>query len=171
MAIEADSTFNERNDTAGEKGMAAARAMGMITYRNYRQFINSQTDIDHRKLTDFTAASYIRHQGKKLARRFNAFSYYTLTQAMDTHNVSRNRAETVEDVLKNIQQPTLIFSMNDDMLCPYEEQSFLAEHIPHSKLLKIDTHYGHDGFLVETRKIAHHLQSFLMNDKVHYNFS
>ena len=37
------------------------------------------------------AASYQRYQGAKLAQRFNAFSYWYLSKAMDSHNVGRNR--------------------------------------------------------------------------------
>jgi homoserine O-acetyltransferase/O-succinyltransferase len=165
MAIEADSTFNENSPKAGEKGMAAARAMAMITYRNYEQYVNTQTDMDRRKLIGFAASEYIRHQGKKLIKRFNAFSYYTLTLAMDTHNIARKRSKTVEDVLKNIWHPTLIFSMKDDLLCPFEEQKFLADHIPNSNLVKIDTHFGHDGFLVETKQITNHIEIFLSKEK------
>lgn len=166
MAIEADATYGEGNIKAGEKGMAAARAFGMITYRNYKQFAHSQTDLDQKKLAGFNASTYIRHQGNKLMKRFNAYSYHTLTSAMDTHNIARKRAKTVEDVLKTIQQPTLVFSMKDDMLCPYEEQKFLADHIPGSELITIDTNFGHDGFLVETRKIGEELQSFLTEKKI-----
>jgi homoserine O-acetyltransferase/O-succinyltransferase len=165
MAIEADSSFGENNLKAGEKGLAAARAMGMVTYRNYEQFVNTQTEMDRRKLTGFAASEYVRYQGKKLVKRFNAFSYYALTLAMDSHNLARRRAKTIEDVLKTIHQPTLIFSMKDDMLCPYAEQKFLADHIPNAELVKIETHFGHDGFLVETKQIAHHLENFLAKEK------
>ena len=39
LAIEADSTWKEGGLKAGEKGLAAARAMGMVTYRNYTSFV------------------------------------------------------------------------------------------------------------------------------------
>jgi homoserine O-acetyltransferase len=165
MAIKADASFYEGNPKAGEKGMAAARAIGMITYRNYKQFVQTQTDVKHDRLSGFSAASYMQHQGKKLMKRFNAHSYYTLTQAMDTHNLARKRAKTIEDILRRIKQPTLIFSMKDDMLCPYEEQNFLADHIPNSKLVVVDTNFGHDGFLIETKKISTHIEAFLSHKK------
>jgi homoserine O-acetyltransferase len=161
MAIEADDSFHKHHAKAGENGLAAARAIGMLTYRNYKQFVSTQSDTDNNKITNFKASSYIRHQGQKLQRRFNAYSYHALTLAMDTHNIARGRARKIEDVLKTIQQPTLVFSMKDDMLCPFEEQKFLANHIPNSKLIVLDTAFGHDGFLVETKKIANHLLPFV----------
>jgi homoserine O-acetyltransferase len=161
MAIEADKTFYELKPSGGDKGLAAARAIGMITYRTYKHFIDTQTDPDLGKTNGFKASSYLVHQGMKLNKRFNAYSYHVLASAMDTHNIARGRAADPETVLKTIQQPTLIFSMKDDLLCPYEEQKFLAGHMPHAKLITIDTPYGHDGFLVETPQIAVHLQDFI----------
>jgi len=164
LALKADNTFQDKDPKAGEKGLEAARAMGMITYRNYKQFVNTQTDVKHDRLTGYAASTYIKYQGKKIAKRFSAQSYYALTKAMDTHNIARKRANSVNEVLRTIWQPTLIFSMKDDMLCPFEEQMLLAENIPAAALAKIDTYHGHDGFLVETKKIGERLELFL-NDR------
>ena len=166
MALKADASFFHKDPKAGEKGLAAARAMGMITYRNYNQFVHAQTDIKHDKLTGFSASSYIKHQGIKLVKRFNAHSYYTLTKAMDTHNIARRRGKTVEEVLKRIYQPTLIFSMKDDLLCPYEEQKLLAGHMPKARLITVNTNFGHDGFLVETRKISGSIERFMADKPI-----
>jgi homoserine O-acetyltransferase len=166
MALEADATFYDNNPKAGEKGLAAARAMGMITYRNYKHYVRSQTDLKHDKLTGFSAGTYIKHQGKKLVKRFNAHSYHVLSHAMDTHNIARGRAKTIEEVLKSIYRPVLILSMKGDFLCPYEEQEFLADNIQFSKLVVVDTHMGHDGFLTETKQMMEHIRSFLANEKI-----
>lgn len=165
MALEADASFHSQGPQAGAKGLAAARAIGMLTYRNYKQFVHSQTDLKEGKLNGFSADGYMRHQGKKLVGRFHAHSYYLLTQAMDTHNVARGRGDTVEEVLGSIRQPVLILSMENDLLCPYGEQQRLAEHIPHSKLIVIDTLMGHDGFLTEVEKIGIHINSFITSQK------
>ena len=59
MAIEADGTFRESFDKAGEKGLKAARAIGMPTSRNYGIFQEAQTDPDPEKIDGFRASSYI----------------------------------------------------------------------------------------------------------------
>ena len=51
LAIESDNTWNELNQAAGAKGLKAARAIGMLTYRNYEAFVKTQTDED--KIRDF----------------------------------------------------------------------------------------------------------------------
>src|SRR5215218_2273315 len=99
LAIEADNTWQEPHPDAGIKGMKAARAIGMLTYRSYEILVEKQTDPDVNKLDNFKASSYINHQGEKLVKRFNAYTYWMLTKAMDSHNIARGRAKNLETVL------------------------------------------------------------------------
>jgi homoserine O-acetyltransferase len=158
LAIETDTSWNELQPQAGARGLKTARAIGMLTYRNYEAFVKSQTDTEH-KLDNFKAASYIDYQGEKLVKRFNAYSYWILTKAMDSHNVARNRG-TVQDALKNIHAKTLLIGISSDFLCPVAEQKFLATHIPHARFVEIDSPYGHDGFLIEGKQIGDAITSF-----------
>ena len=161
MAIEADSSFQESFDKAGEKGLKAARAIGMLTYRNPHIYEDKQRDEDANKLDNFKASSYIEYQGNKLAKRFNAFSYWILTKAMDTHNLARGRDKSSEEILQTISQRTLIIGIETDILCPLHEQQYLAEHMPQAKLVVIHSEYGHDGFLTERKHIETHLKHWL----------
>jgi homoserine O-acetyltransferase len=158
LAIETDTSWNELQPQAGARGLKTARAIGMLTYRNYDAFVKSQTDTEQ-KLDNFKAASYINYQGEKLVKRFNAYSYWVLTKAMDSHNVARNRG-TIQDVLKSIRAKTLLIGISSDFLCPVAEQKFLARHIPHSHYVEIDSPYGHDGFLIEGKQIGDAITSF-----------
>jgi homoserine O-acetyltransferase len=153
LAIEADGTWKESSPTAGSKGLKVARGIGILTYRNYDILHQKQTDPDPNKLDDFKASSYINYQGDKLVKRFNAYSYWILTKAMDSHNLARNRAP-LEQVLTSITQPMLIIGISTDILCPLHEQRLLHQHISHSTLIEIDSSYGHDGFLIEHERIS-----------------
>lgn len=157
MALMADSSWNEMNASAGKKGIEAARAIGMLTYRNYGIMVKKQTDADTEKLDHFKASSYILYQGKKLADRFNAYSYWLLTRAMDSHQISRGRNKTVQQLLQSVPQQTHIIGISSDILCPVHEQELIAESIPHASLDVIHSEYGHDGFLVEAEKISQSL--------------
>jgi homoserine O-acetyltransferase len=161
LAIEADATWKNMDANAGNAGLKAARAIGMLTYRNYQIFKESQTDPDPEKIDDYKAASYINYQGDKLVQRFNAYSYWLLTKTMDSHNVSRGRGMDVAQVLNGITIPTLIIGIKSDILCPLEEQRFMAAHLPAAALVEIDSNYGHDGFIIETKQITSHLATFL----------
>lgn len=161
LAIEADTTWKEPHPDAGIKGMKAARAIGMLTYRSYEILVKTQTDPDVNKLDDFKASSYINHQGEKLVKRFNAYTYWMLTKAMDSHNIARGRAKNLETVLQTIPHKTLIIGISSDVLCPVQEQMFMAENMPHASYFEINSSYGHDGFLVEVEKISEHVSSWL----------
>lgn len=151
LAIETDPTWNNMVENAGAKGLKAARAIGMISYRNYEAFVKTQTD-NEEKLDDFRASSYINYQGDKLVKRFNAYSYWLLTKTMDSHNIGRGR-ESVENALSKIKSKTLIIGVSSDRLCPVAEQKLLAKHIPNATYEEIDSPYGHDSFLIEGKMI------------------
>ncbi len=161
LAIEADHTWKDHAANAGAKGLKAARAIGMLTYRNYSTFQEKQTDPDPEKVDDFKASSYLNYQGDKLVKRFNAYSYWLLTKSMDSHHLGRGRGGDLKKVLQSIQQPTLIIGIRSDILCPLDEQLFMADHIPNSKLIEIDSAYGHDGFIIETAQITQFLGDWL----------
>ncbi|MEW6469224.1 MAG: homoserine O-acetyltransferase [Bacteroidota bacterium] len=159
LAIEADPGWRDHADKAGAKGLKAARAIGMLTYRNYEAFGQTQTDEDTDKLDNFRASSYINHQGDKLVNRFHAYSYWLLTKSMDSHNVGRGRG-TAGDALKRIKARTLVVGISSDFLCPVAEQQYLARHIPDAEFREITSPFGHDGFLVESDKLSALIRAF-----------
>lgn len=164
LSIEADGTWMEASPHAAARGLKAARAIGMLTYRNYGILVEKQTDTDIEKLDHYKASSYIIHQGNKLVNRFNAYSYWILTKAMDSHNLARGRSQGVKTILQSLQQKTLILGISSDILCPPQEQEFLAHHLGHATFIAIDSAYGHDGFMVESDKIAFYLSGWLENE-------
>ena len=161
LAIEADDSWRFHQHNAGAKGLKAARAMGVISYRNYQILVEKQTEPDPEKLDNYKASSYINYQGDKLVSRFNAYSYWLLTKSMDSHHLGRGRGGHAEAILKSFKQKTLIIGINSDILCPLHEQELLAENISNSTLIKIDSLYGHDGFITEATKISEALTDWL----------
>ncbi len=152
LAIEADQTWRDDRDRAGAAGLEAARGMGLIGYRTFGAYQQNQLDGDE-KLDDFRAASYIRHQGKKLENRFFAQPYWHLTKTLDSHHVGRGRGGAAA-ALREIKQPALVISIDSDLLIPPSEQRFLAENLPNSTYFEIKSAFGHDGFLIETEVIG-----------------
>lgn len=149
MSIEVDPTWPESNAQAGINGMKAARATALISYRNYETYQITQARQENSVGGNLRAVSYQRYQGDKLAKRFNAFSYYRLSTMMDSQDVGRNRGGVVA-ALKSIQAKTLVIGIKSDALFPIVEQEFLAKYIPDASFQVIDSLYGHDGFLIES---------------------
>jgi homoserine O-acetyltransferase len=160
LAIEADPTWKEDDVRSGIEGLKAARAMGMISYRHYSTYAETQNEKVTDKVDEFRAATYQRYQGEKLANRFNAFTYWLLSKMMDSHNVGRKRPG-IEAALKQISAKALIIGIESDILFPVHEQQFLSKHIADATLEIITSTYGHDGFLVEFDQLKKIIKHFL----------
>jgi homoserine O-acetyltransferase len=159
MAIRHDATWAERSPAAGLNGMRTARSIALLSYRHYRTYAATQQEPSSEKIDDFRASSYQQYQGEKLARRFNAFSYWTLSKAMDSHHVGRRRG-SVEAVLRAIKTRCLFVGIDTDGLFPPDEQRWLAQRVPHARVAILTSAYGHDGFLVETEQLTREIQRF-----------
>ena len=160
LAITADRTFYSQSSDGGKKGLKAARSIALLSYRTYETYATTQLEINTEKVSDFKASSYQNYQGEKLVNRFNAYSYYYLTRAMDSHNVGRKRG-IMEDALKQIKAKTLVIGIPNDVLFPIQEQRFLANHIPSAQFAELNSFYGHDGFLIEIEVLTQILGNFL----------
>lgn len=154
--------FNEAQRMAigaGESGLRAARAIAMLSYRNYEMFERTASN-DSGQIGDYGAIGYQQHQGLKLENRFDPQSYVILSKAMDSHDVGRNRGGVV-NALNLVKARTLIIGISSDILFPVKEQVYLSELIPESELVIIDSPYGHDGFLTEGESINECILKFL----------
>lgn len=153
MAIEADKSWGRKENSAGKTGMKAARATALLSYRNYNTYHLTQHEENGDKYDDFKATSYQQYQGEKLGKRFDAFAYWTLSKAMDSHHVGRGRGG-LEQALNQIKAKTLVIGIDSDVLFPPSEQAEIAKYIPGAQLEIISSLYGHDGFLIETERIG-----------------
>jgi homoserine O-acetyltransferase len=161
LAVKADRTYYSNCADAALKGLSAARSIALLGYRGYTTYELTQKENRSDKTIDFAAASYQRYQGEKLAKRFNAYSYVRLLEAMDSHNIARGRQGNIAEVLKQITSNTLVINIKSDILFPSVEQKLLARHIPNTTYAEIESIYGHDGFLIETKELSWMI-------KVHY---
>ena len=160
MCIEADNSWKEKNPDAGVEGMKAARSIALISYRNYETYRATQSENDLGKIENFKSESYQKYQGEKLAKRFNAFSYYFLSKGMDSHNVGRGRG-SVEKALQRINSKALAIGITTDILFPVNEQKLIGKQIPNGEFVEISSLYGHDGFLLEYEQIEKVIKAFL----------
>ncbi len=168
MAINADPTWKESHQNAGIEGMKAARAVGLLSYRNYVCYDIKQSEETEEKFDGFKAASYQVYQGDKLALRFNAFTYWLLSKAMDSQNVGRGRSSII-DALKRIKAKSLFLGIDNDILFPIVEQKFLTRHVDGSYYRELDSFYGHDGFLLEYDKLTLTINQFYKEASMRLN--
>jgi homoserine O-acetyltransferase/O-succinyltransferase len=160
QCIELDPTWKNNDADAGMNGMKVARGVALISYRHPDTYNFYQEDRDLDSLGPYKSESYQAYQGEKLAARFNAFSYYYLSQSMDSHQLGRGRISTVQ-ALRRIKAKTHIIGIQSDLLFTEKEQIFLAENTPGADFFMIPSVYGHDGFLLEYDAISEIVQDFL----------
>ena len=162
MAIRADGTWGQLRDDAGLDGMAVARSIALISYRGAPAYNATQQDCDNPTDAAFErrAHTYQQHQGEKLRRRFNAFSYYRMTEAVDSHNIGRGRG-SVANALRQIKARTLVVAISSDILFPVEAHIPMRQYIPDVEYHLIESSFGHDGFLVEHEKLNNIITNFM----------
>ena len=161
MAIRLDKTWGERRDDAGIDGMAVARSIALMSYRGGAAYNATQQD-ENPAEASFTrrAHSYQQYQGEKLRRRFNAMSYYRLSEAVDSHNIARGRG-SIAEALSKIEARALVVAISSDILFPPEAHTPMREHIRDVEYHLIESEFGHDGFLVEHEKLNTIIQDFI----------
>jgi homoserine O-acetyltransferase len=152
------------------RGLALARRMALLNYR-------SPTELNQRFQRSwqsgvsplgqggrFAVESYLDFHGNKFTRRFDANSYIRLVEAMDSHDVGRDRGG-VEEALRRVTATTLVLGIDTDRLFPVDGQHRIARGIPRTldgdEAVVLASDFGHDGFLIETAAVGAHLRRLL----------
>ena len=141
------------------EGLAVARGIGHISYRTELE-LAARFGRDHQPGEEpfvggrYAVESYVDYQGDKLVRRFDANTYLVLSEAMNHHDVGRDRGG-IAAALATVTADVTIAGMSSDWLYPVRLQQELGELIPTSSAVEIvQTISGHDGFLVETELLG-----------------
>jgi homoserine O-acetyltransferase len=175
-AIKADPAFNEGDyyDAAAGKGpyrgLALARRMALLNYRSPEE-LNVRFERAWQSKVNpfgdggrFAVESYLDFHGNKFTRRFDANSYLTLVEAMNSHDVARGRG-SIKKAISKIKAEMLLVGIDSDRLFPVPSQEVIAQNCPKklfgNKLFVIKSDYGHDGFLIEADKVGKLLKRLL----------
>lgn len=140
-------------------GLGLARRLAHVTYRSEPELTvrfgrAPQGAEDPWNGGRYQVESYLDHHAAKLVRRFDAGSYVTLAEAMNSHDIGRDRGDT-RAALRRVTARTLVAGVDSDRLYPPSQQAELAAAIPAADHLRlIESPYGHDGFLIETEQVA-----------------
>lgn len=132
-----------------------------------KTFTAPSTSSNKKPPTYFSAQSYLRYQGEKFVKRYDANCYIAITRKLDTHDVSRHRADAtseedpVQQALSQIEQPALVLGIESDGLFTFEEQKEIAAGIPDSRLKRIESPEGHDAFLLQFEQVNRYIIEFL----------
>jgi homoserine O-acetyltransferase len=146
-------------DRLGEDGLALARELAMTTYR-------SEADFDQRfgraAEADGTASivSYLRYQGRKLVRRFDADTYRTLVGAMDRHDIGAGRGGLGPALARLADHGVRLtgLGISGDILFGPDQVRTLVDAAAaeggHARYVEVRSTKGHDAFLAEWDALA-----------------
>lgn len=140
-------------------GLGLARRLAHVTYRSepelHTRFGRAPQPGEHPWHGGrYQVESYLDHHATKLVHRFDAGTYVTLTDAMNSHDIARTRGGT-RPALRRVTARTLIAGVDSDRLYPLSQQAELAAGIPAADHVRvIHSPHGHDGFLLETQQVA-----------------
>jgi len=152
------------------RGLALARRMALLNYRSPTE-LNQRFQRSWQSSVSplgrggrFAVESYIDFHGNRFTRRFDANSYIRLVEAMNSHDIGRDRGG-VESALARVTARALVLGIDSDRLFPIEGQHRIARGIPGAldgdRAVVISSDFGHDGFLIETAVVGAHLRRLL----------
>jgi homoserine O-acetyltransferase len=148
-------------------GIAVARQLGHVTYLSrvsmQEKFGRRLQDRDDYSYTvtepDFSIESYLRHQGRKFADRFDANTYLLLSRALTYFDLDHVGA------LDRVRARTLLMSFTSDWIYPSAASRDLHDRLRAAakevEWHDLETTYGHDSFLLEEAVQAPIISSFL----------
>jgi homoserine O-acetyltransferase len=175
-AIKADPAFKDGDyyDAAPGfgpyRGLALARRMALLNYRSPEE-LNVRFERTWQSKVNpfgdggrFAVESYLDFHGNKFTRRFDANSYLTLVEAMNSHDIARGRG-SIKKAIQKIKAEMLLVGIDSDRLFPVASQQVISDSKPKklfgNKLFVIKSDYGHDGFLIEADKVGKLLKKLL----------
>ncbi len=176
LAIRTDPRFRDGDYYAAQpgdgphNGLGLARRMAHMTYRSDTELElrfgrTPQGAEDPLRGGRYAIESYLDHHSEKLVRRFDAGTYVSLTEAMNTHDVGRGRGG-VAKALESIEVPVVVGGIDSDRLYPIRLQEELAAYIPTAdSAAVIGSPYGHDGFLIEAGPVGELVQTTLARSR------
>jgi len=157
---------------SGLFGLATGRMCGYLSYlspdsmdkkfgRNY-----VQTDGLYELFGRFEVERYLDYNGLNFVNWFDPLSFLYITKAINIFDATRNY-DSLEDSLSRIKSELSLISFSSDILFLPREMQEIHQTMckigkeNFTKYIEIKSDYGHDAFLVEIDKFAHHVQNIL----------
>ncbi|HEY4152693.1 MAG TPA: homoserine O-acetyltransferase [Pseudolysinimonas sp.] len=160
--------FYAASDGAGpHRGLALARRMALLNYRSPTE-LNDRFERSWQSGLSplggggvFAVESYLGFHGNKFTRRFDANSYLVLTDAMNSHDIGRDRGG-VAAALGRATARAVVIGIDSDRLFPVAGQQVIARHLPGNidgdVPVVLESPFGHDAFLIEDRLVSEQLR-------------
>jgi homoserine O-acetyltransferase len=154
-------------DTLPARGLQVARMIGHITYlsddtmaerfgrtlRRPAQDASPGNDYQFTFDVEFEIESYLRYQGEKFSRYFDANTYLLITRALDYFDPAREHGGDLAAALAPARCDFLLASFSTDWrFAPERSREIVAALLANRRRVtyaEIDAPHGHDAFLLD----------------------
>ncbi|WP_345251410.1 homoserine O-succinyltransferase MetX [Pigmentiphaga soli] len=148
------------------RGLAVARMIGHITYLSGDDMAEKFGRAQRAPAADgafrygydveFEVESYLRYQGEKFSRYFDANTYLLITRALDYFDPAKSTGGDLARALAPVQAEFLLTSFTTDWRfppsCSREIVQALLRNGRPVTYAEIDAPHGHDAFLLDDRR-------------------
>jgi homoserine O-acetyltransferase len=165
-----DATHYPRN------GMRIARKLGVVTYRSAMEWdgrfgrvrLNSEAG-NERFGMEFEVESYLDAHAERFVDQFDPNCYLYLSRSMDWFDLCQSCSAASTDILAALArlplQKALVLGAVTDILFPLHQQQQIADGLARAgaetRFVALDSHQGHDAFLVDIDQFAPPIRQFL----------
>lgn len=150
-------------ETVPRRGLSVARMIGHITYLSdddmAEKFGRAQREpaangaYRYGYDVEFEVESYLRYQGEKFTRYFDANTYLLITRALDYFDPARKTGGDLARALAPAQADFLLVSFTTDWRFPPERSREIVRALLKNSspvtYAEIDAPHGHDAFLLD----------------------
>jgi len=176
QAIMVDPNWNNGNYYSGPEpdlGLAVARMIGHITYLSdesmrlkFGRQLQDKSDISYNFDADFQVESYLRYQGAKFVRRFDANSFLYITKASDYYDLEKLHGNgSAVNAFSKARAKFLVVSFTSDWLYPTYQSRAMVQAMKKNGLdvsfCEIEAEWGHDAFLLPSDRLTALIKGFL----------
>jgi homoserine O-acetyltransferase len=154
-----------------QRGLRVARMIGHITYLSDEDMAakfgrtRASDDLLYGYGVDFQIESYLRYQGEKFSRYFDANTYLLITKALDYFDPAAKFDGDLAQALAPAEARFLVASFTTDWRFAPEQSHALVKALLSAKrrvtYAEIDAPHGHDAFLLDHPHYHATVRSFL----------
>jgi len=176
MAIMNDNNWNYGKYSIQEapvNGLSIARMIAHISYlsdqtmhQKFGRKIKGKEELNFELHNEFEVESYLNYQGYSFIRRFDANSYLYITRAVDYFDYSEDKlSKSLRKKSFARDSRFLVISFSSDWLYPPYQVREIVSSLQYHNLpvsySQIESNYGHDAFLLESRTLGQIIKDFL----------
>lgn len=177
-AIRCDPLWNQGRygeDHYPQRGMIAARKLGMLTYRSAEEwdsrFGRARSAApglaeENPFGPEFAVEAYLELHARRFMHRFDPNSYLYLSRCIDWFDLGESCGGTAQEALSRIRlERALVMGVRTDLLFPLRQQRQIAQGLiaggADVQFLPLESREGHDAFLVDTDRFGPPVARFL----------